>query len=45
MVSHKELYQHFHQEEYPFIEKMSDMISRVDSHYLLEVTEFLNPRE
>lgn len=24
---------------------MSDMINRVDSHYLLEVTDFLNPRE
>lgn len=45
MVNHKQLYQHFHPEEYPFIEKMSDMINRVDSHYLLEVTDFLNPRE
>ncbi|EFY03148.1 RNA-binding protein [Streptococcus dysgalactiae] len=45
MVNHKQLYQHFYPEEYPFIEKMSDMINRVDSHYFLEVTDFLNPRE
>ncbi|HHJ7670063.1 TPA: YlmH/Sll1252 family protein, partial [Streptococcus pyogenes] len=45
MVSHSKIYQHFHQEEYPFIDRMSDMINRVEDYYLLEVTEFLNPRE
>ncbi|MFB0684672.1 RNA-binding protein, partial [Streptococcus pyogenes] len=27
MVSHSKIYQHFHQEEYPFIDRMSDMIN------------------
>ncbi|HEQ5168379.1 TPA: RNA-binding protein [Streptococcus pyogenes] len=45
MVSHSKIYQHFHQEEYPFIDRMSDMINRVEDYYLLEVTEFLNARE
>ncbi|HHJ9929249.1 TPA: RNA-binding protein, partial [Streptococcus pyogenes] len=29
MVSHSKIYQHFHQEEYSFIDRMSDMINRV----------------
>ncbi|MGT2934309.1 YlmH family RNA-binding protein [Streptococcus castoreus] len=45
MVVQKDLYQHFHPDEYPFIEKMSDIVDRVESQYLLEVTDFLNPRE
>ncbi|HEL0120638.1 TPA: RNA-binding protein [Streptococcus equi subsp. zooepidemicus] len=39
------LYQHFQPDEHPFIERMLDLIARVEANYLLEVTDFLNPRE
>ncbi|EHI68626.1 YlmH family RNA-binding protein [Streptococcus ictaluri] len=45
MSAQKDIYQHFHPNEFHFIEKMSDVIQRVDDNYLLEVTDFLNPRE
>lgn len=34
------LYQHFQPDEHPFIERMLDLIARVEANYLLEVTDF-----
>ncbi|KGR72244.1 YlmH family RNA-binding protein [Streptococcus phocae subsp. salmonis] len=45
MVDSKTMYQHFQPDEHPFIEKMTDLIRRVDNNYVLERTDFLNPRE
>lgn len=45
MISQKNIYQHFHPEEAPFIEKMMDQLRRVEDNYLLHVTDFLNPRQ
>ncbi|MGT2933036.1 YlmH family RNA-binding protein [Streptococcus catagoni] len=45
MTANKEIFQHFHPDEFSFIEKMSDFIIRVENTYLIQVTEFLNPRQ
>ncbi|MGT2887019.1 RNA-binding protein [Streptococcus didelphis] len=45
MAEHTNIYQHFHPDEYSFIEKMSDFVERVENNYALQVTDFLNPRQ
>ena len=44
MVS-KAVLQHFHKDEFVFVEKMTDIINRVEDTYTIFVTDFLNPRE
>lgn len=45
MTKEKDILQHFHPDEYPFIEKIRDIIQKVDQKYALHVTDFLNPRQ
>ncbi|AGM98352.1 RNA-binding protein [Streptococcus iniae] len=45
MTKQKDILQHFHPDEYPFIEKIKDVIQKVDQTYVLHVTDFLNPRQ
>ncbi|MBP1930676.1 RNA-binding protein [Ammoniphilus resinae] len=39
------LYQHFRQEEYPFIERALEWISQVDQTHRERLTDFLDPRQ
>ncbi|EGJ26930.1 YlmH family RNA-binding protein [Streptococcus porcinus] len=41
----KDFKQHFHPSETPFIEKIQDIIRRVEDSYSFYLTEFLNPRQ
>lgn len=41
----KDFKQHFHPSETPFIEKIQDIIQRVEDSYSFYLTEFLNPRQ
>ncbi|RFE02572.1 S4 domain protein [Streptococcus parauberis] len=45
MVNLKDKYQHFHPEEYSFIDKVSEIINRVEDTYVINITDFLNPRQ
>ncbi|MGT2756688.1 YlmH/Sll1252 family protein [Streptococcus ovuberis] len=45
MIEKSPVFQHFHPEEKVFVEQMLDKIERIVSHYSIEVTAFLNPRE
>lgn len=44
MIS-KDIFQHFHSDEHDFIERMTDMVLKVEDTYHIQVTDFLNPRE
>lgn len=39
------IYQHFHKEEQPFIDKVLSWIEQVEKTYQVKVTDFLDPRE
>lgn len=39
------IYQHFRENEHPFIDRVLDWKSQVLNQYIVQVTEFLNPRE
>ncbi|SDB45744.1 RNA-binding protein YlmH, contains S4-like domain [Streptococcus henryi] len=39
------LYQHYRKEEYDFVDKVRDLINKVESTYTMDVTEFFNPRQ
>lgn len=45
MTKQIDILQHFHPDEYSFIEKINDVIQKVDQNYVLHVTDFLNPRQ
>lgn len=39
------IYQHYKSSEYSFVEKIRDLILKVEASYTFTVTDFLNPRE
>lgn len=41
----QQLYQHFGEEEAPFVAKLLDLVSRLEQHYAPQLTEFLDPRQ
>lgn len=41
----KSFYQHYDVSEYPFIDKVQDMIASVENTYSLYLTDFLDPRQ
>lgn len=41
----KPIYQHFREEEQPFIDNVSDWIKKVEDQYRPHLTDFLDPRE
>ncbi|KHD45249.1 YlmH family RNA-binding protein [Streptococcus hongkongensis] len=45
MVNVKDRYQHFHPDDYSFIDKVNELIVRVENNYVIHVTDFLNPRQ
>ncbi|WP_159543630.1 RNA-binding protein [Streptococcus halichoeri] len=45
MIKDSTIYQHFHPDEYAFIDKVKDIIQQVDQTYAWQVTDFVNPRE
>lgn len=44
-MAERDIYQHFRKEERTFIDKMYDIVHRVESTYSYQVTEFLDPRQ
>lgn len=44
-MTSKDIKQHFHPSESPFIEKINDIINRVENNYTYYLTDFLNPRQ
>ncbi|MBJ8326005.1 RNA-binding protein [Streptococcus pacificus] len=45
MVEKNSLYQHFRQDEKLFLEKIEELIQKVEDSYYIQVTEFLDPRQ
>lgn len=41
----EQLYQHFRPEERFFVERVGDLATRVEQQYVIETTEFLDPRQ
>ncbi|MFS1664562.1 RNA-binding protein [Streptococcus sp. zg-JUN1979] len=44
-MASQDILQHFHRDEHDFVDKMEDLISRVEMSYTPLVTDFLNPRQ
>lgn len=45
MEVHPSIYEHFREDERPFIERVTDWIERVHTRHQPQLTDFLNPRE
>lgn len=44
-MARENLYQHFNKSEQQFIDKCFDLVHRVESYYVPQLTDFLNPRQ
>lgn len=45
MAKEDNLYQHFNPKEHAFVEKLLDLVERLESQYALQLTDFLDPRQ
>ncbi|TWS95437.1 RNA-binding protein [Streptococcus sp. sy018] len=45
MTDKRLIYQHFHSDEKVFIDKISDLITKMENTYTYQLTEFLDPRQ
>lgn len=44
-MGHQDLYQHFNADEQEFVDKVLDLVDRLDKQYVVQLTDFLDPRQ